>query len=87
METLYAGRPVIVSKYVGLYDYVSTHNMGWVIDTNPEEIVVSVKDYIANKEVWQLKALQMHYQIQQDFNAEKLAESYINQYKKNLNIN
>ena len=87
LETLYAGRPVIVSKYVGLCDYVSTHNMGWVIDTNPNEIVVSVKEYIANKEEWQSKALQMHNQIKKDFNSEKLAESYINQYKQSLNIN
>ncbi len=86
LETLYAGRPVIVSKYVGLCDYVSTHNMGWVINTNPDKIVVSVKDYIFNKEEWQSKALQMHNQIKRDFNSEKLAESYINQYKQSLNL-
>ena len=86
LETLYAGRPVIVSKYVGLCDYVSTHNMGWVIDTNPDEIVVSVKDYINNKKEWQSKALQIHNQVKLDFNSEKLAESYINHYKQSLNI-
>ena len=87
LETLYAGRPVILTKYVGLHDYVGANNMGWVIDTNPEEIASAVKDYVADKNVWQEKSLQMHQQILADFNQTMLAEKYISQYTKKLNLN
>ncbi len=86
LETLYAGRPVIVTKYVGLSDYVSTHNMGWVIDTNPDDIVSSVKEYITQKIFWQSKSIEMHNQIKQDYNSEELAKKYIEAYKLYLNI-
>ncbi len=87
LETLYAGRPVILTKYVGLHDYVSANNMGWVIDTKPEDIVSSVIDYASNKPLWQSKTVQMHQQILADFNQKVLAEKYINQYKEKLNLN
>ena len=87
LETLYAGRPVILTKYVGLSDYVSSHNMGWVIDTKPEDIVDAVKDYVTNKLDWQSKSLQMHHQILADFNQTVLAEKYISYYKETLNLN
>jgi len=87
LETLYAGRPVILTKYVGLSDYVSTHNMGWVIDTNPEEIVTAVKAYKSNESDWQSKSLQMHNQILADFNQTILAEKYISFYIETLNLN
>ena len=86
LETLYAGRPVILTKYVGLHDYVSANNMGWVIDTNPEEIALAVKDYAANKSLWQEKSLNMHHQILADFNQKILAEKYISQYTEKLNL-
>ena len=87
LETLYAGRPVILTKYVGLHDYVSANNMGWVIDTNPEEIATAVKEYDSNKTLWQDKSVKMHQQILKDFNQKALAEKYINQYKEKLNLN
>ena len=87
LETLYAGRPVILTKYVGLHDYVSANNMGWVIDTNPEEIATAVKEYASNKTLWQDKSVKMHQQILKDFNQRALAEKYINQYKEKLNLN
>lgn len=86
LETLYAGRPVIVTKYVGLSDYVSNHKMGWVIDTNSDDIVSSVKEYISQKSFWQSKALEMHNQIKKDYNSEELAKQYIEAYKLHLNI-
>ena len=87
LETLYAGRPVILTKYVGLHDYVSANNMGWVIDTNPNEIAECVKNYTSNKEEWQEKSVKMHNQILADFNQRMLAEKYINLYKEKLNLN
>lgn len=87
LETLYAGRPVILTKYVGLSDYVSNNNMGWVIDTNPEDIVAAVKEYATDKQRWQDKSLQMHNQILADFNQTILAEKYISYYKETLNLN
>ena len=85
LETLYAGRPVILTKYVGLSDYVSSQNMGWVIDTSPEDIVDAVKKYMTDKLDWQSKSFQMHHQILADYNQTVLAEKYISYYKENLN--
>ncbi len=82
LESLYAGRPVVVTKYVGLSDYVFNHKMGWVIDTNPDHIVSSVKEYINNKRFWQSKSLAMHHQISHDFNSEELGNQYLEAYKK-----
>ena len=86
LETLYAGRPVIVTKYVGLSDYVDAHKMGWVTDTNPDDIVSSVKEYINQKSFWQSKSLEIHNQIKKDYNSEELAKKYIEAYKLHLNI-
>ena len=87
LETLYAGRPVILTKYVGLSDYVSSQNMGWVIDTSPEDIVDAVKKYMTDKLDWQSKSFQMHHQILADYNQTVLAEKYISYYKETLNLN
>ncbi len=81
LETLYSGRPVILTKYVGLSDYVAEHNMGWVIDTKPEDIVIAVKNYMEGKFNWKEKALMMHQQIEHDFNQKFLAEQYVMNYK------
>ena len=81
LETLYAGRPVILTKYVGLSDYVADNNMGWVIDTNPEDIVSAVKKYLEAKQVWKDKAVSMHQQIEKDFNQQYLAEQYVKFYR------
>jgi glycosyltransferase involved in cell wall biosynthesis len=87
LETLYAGRPVILTKYVGLSDYVDTQKMGWVIDTNPQDIVEAVKEYSIDKPSWHSKSLQMHNQILTDFNQTILAAKYISYYKETLNLN
>ena len=84
LESLYAGRPVIVSKYVGLSDYVSKHKMGWVIDTIPSDITNSIVDYMKNIDHWEHKAIEMNNRIVEDFNEKKLAEKYIASYKKHL---
>jgi len=81
LETLYSGRPVILTKYVGLSDYVAENNMGWVIDTKPEDIVDAVKNYSEEKQVWKEKALSMHHQVEKDFNQKFLAEQYVMNYK------
>ncbi|MFP5040683.1 glycosyltransferase [Parasediminibacterium sp. JCM 36343] len=81
LETLYAGRPVIVSKHVGLSDYVEAQKMGWVIEADTGSIVNAVKQFSEQKQYWQSKSLQMHNQIQADFAITKLAEAYIDNYK------
>jgi glycosyltransferase involved in cell wall biosynthesis len=42
LESLSVGTPVLLSKHVGLADYVSKENLGWVFDLNE----VSLKDTI-----------------------------------------
>ncbi|MEY3051105.1 MAG: hypothetical protein RLY31_890 [Bacteroidota bacterium] len=44
IEALSSGTPVMVSKEVGLSDYVSSHALGWVCGVRPEEIAATLSD-------------------------------------------
>lgn len=80
LETLYAGRPVIVSKYVGLSDYVENNKMGYVIDTDPRELVLAIEKVISERPLWHEKSLEMHRKVKIDFNSNFLANEYIHAY-------
>ena len=85
LEVLYVGKPVIISKYVGLCDYVKENNFGWIIDTNSDDIVLSIENYLQNKQNWLEKQKLIHNKIIEDFNEEVLATKYIYWYSKVLN--
>ncbi len=81
LETLYVGRPVIVSKHVGLSDYVNENNFGWVVELNEVQIAESIMDYVNRKNKWLSRQESIHEQILLDFDSKKLCNSYINYYK------
>ena len=81
IESLAVGTPVLVSKYVGLSDYVAEKNMGWVCDTTVE----SIRDKLIEVQSHTKQRLDIagrsSSQIRHDFDPAVLVHEYMNMYK------
>ena len=80
IESLSVGTPVLVSKYVGLADYVAANNLGWVCDLTQNSISGCI-----NAIFEQLDKLREIRQtapniIRNDFDEKNLTEKYIGMY-------
>jgi len=80
LESLFMGKPVIVSNKVGLFDYVQFNSFGWVIENNKEDIVSSCLDYISSEQIWIDRKEEMHKQISKDFSPQLVTENYLSKY-------
>jgi glycosyltransferase involved in cell wall biosynthesis len=85
IESLSMGTAVLISTHVGLADYVSTNNLGWVF--NLDEL--SLKNTINEAARQPDKLMQIRndapLQVRADFNEEKLTQQYIAMYDQILN--
>jgi glycosyltransferase involved in cell wall biosynthesis len=85
IECLSTGTAVLVSKYVGLADYVAKNNLGWVCELDESDI----SNYINSicQESAKLSAIREHAPsiIRNDFNEERLTEKYIKMYNQIIN--
>jgi glycosyltransferase involved in cell wall biosynthesis len=84
VESLSVGTPVLISKFVGLADYVADKNLGWVTGLNIEEIktriIQAYQDIEKRKEIRTTAPLQ----INADFNDDTLVKQYVELYKEIL---
>jgi glycosyltransferase involved in cell wall biosynthesis len=82
IESLAVGTPVLVSKYVGLADYVAEKDLGWVCDTTVESLVENLEK--AHRETAKRQHISQHSsaQIRQDFDPSVLAPKYVKMYAK-----
>lgn len=84
VESLSVGTPVLISKFVGLADYVADKNLGWVTGLNIEEIKTAIiqayHDIEKRKEIRSTAPLQ----INADFNDSTLVKQYVELYKEIL---
>lgn len=84
VESLSVGTPVLISKFVGLADYVADKNLGWLTGLNIEEIKTGIiqayQDMEKRKEIRTNAPLQ----IIADFNNSTLVKQYIELYKEIL---
>jgi glycosyltransferase involved in cell wall biosynthesis len=82
IESLAMGTPVLISKKVGLADYIVEQDFGWISNTNQLELSqtlnVSCKDF-KKRELIRKIAPQ---KIRNDFNNERLVKRYIEMYTK-----
>lgn len=85
LESLFFGKPVIVSKRVGLSDYVEENNFGFVINTSSQDIVSVCLAFLEQKHIWRQKSPEMHLKVCCDFNKNAIVESYIGAYTSILN--
>ncbi len=85
IESLSVGTSVLISKYVGLADYVAENNLGWICELDPNDI----SKYINNicQESDKLSAIREHAPalIRNDFNEAALTEKYIDMYNQIIN--
>lgn len=81
IESLSIGTAVLVSKAVGLADYVSQNHLGWICETNFASVSTSINNLAGQKaEILRIKEYAPE-KISADFNYADLAERYIDMYK------
>lgn len=81
IESLSVGTPVLVSTEVGLADYVTKNNLGWVVPNNPDQLMVAIiKSFEDTQKRAQISA-KAPSQIKRDFDGTILANNYINMYR------
>jgi len=80
VESLAMGTPVLVSEQVGLADYVSTKNLGWVTSLIPAEISKMITISFAENDKRQNINSSAPSLIREDFNVQKLAAQYADMY-------
>ncbi len=81
IESLAMGTPVLISKHVGLADFVAEHNAGWVFDLNPIHIKNSIEQAAAKKEKIALIKSTGRQLIDANFGKQVLIDSYIKMYR------
>lgn len=82
VESLAMGTPVLLSKEVGLADYVIKNDLGWVVRLNSEEIanaLISSFDNVSKRTAIRSEARK---NINENFNEKKLIEEYNSMYIK-----
>jgi glycosyltransferase involved in cell wall biosynthesis len=85
IESLSMGTAVLVSKYVGLADYVAESNFGWVCELDKDDISRFIN--LIDSERAQLSTIrqQAPTQIRNDFNEENLTKKYMEMYNEITN--
>lgn len=76
VESLYMGTPVLVSKHVGLADYVEKKNLGWICELESENIktqIVTAFDSRSHRKTIRTTAQKI---IKEDFNPKNLFLQY-----------
>ncbi len=81
IESLSAGTAVLISKYVGLAEYVLQHHLGWVCDTTPVSIAEGI-DLISGR-TQELQDINTNAPelIYNDFTGDALTKQYISLYR------
>ncbi|MDB5149851.1 MAG: hypothetical protein JWQ57_3871 [Mucilaginibacter sp.] len=81
IESLSVGTPVLISEQVGLADYVTKNNLGWICQTNAASISNSINEIAKNRQV-DLNRIRNDAPriIYEDFNEDGLVKKYIDMY-------
>jgi glycosyltransferase involved in cell wall biosynthesis len=80
IESLSVGTAVLISKHVGLADYVETHDLGWVSEQDAASFNSFIKSINAGRDKLAAIRKQAPEQIRKDFDENRLREQYINMY-------
>jgi len=80
IESLSVGTPVLISRAVGLADYVSQNHLGWLCETNSASVSAAINNLVSQKaEINRIKEYAPG-KISADFNYANLAKKYIDMY-------
>lgn len=81
VESLSAGTPVMVSNKVGLHEYVSKNDLGYVCSTEANSIVETLNQIFSEKEKLGEKTKKVKAVVRKDFSTNQLVDKYISEYK------
>ncbi len=86
IESLSVGTAVLISKNVGLADYVENNNLGWICDNDGVSITNQLNTIIKSKREELTHIRQIAPQIiNADFDNSKLVNKYISMYQRIIN--
>lgn len=85
IESLSVGTPVLISKYVGLADYVATNNLGWVCELDENDISAYINKIFEEKDKLNDIRQAAPDIIRKDFDETNLTERYISMYNQIIN--
>jgi glycosyltransferase involved in cell wall biosynthesis len=82
IESLSAGTPVLISEHVGLAEYVTKNNLGWVCQTTPQSVSDAINN-IATNSMDKLTAISVNAPaiIHHDFDDDQLIKKYMEMYQ------
>jgi glycosyltransferase involved in cell wall biosynthesis len=85
IESLGVGTPVLVSKHVGLADYVTANKLGWICELDENDISAYINRIFEEKD--KLNSIRQAAPdiIRKDFDEAKLTEKYISMYNQIIN--
>lgn len=80
IESLSVGTAVLISKNVGLADYVEAHDLGWISEQDAASFSSFIKSINAGRDKLAAIRKQAPIQIRKDFDENGLTEQYIKMY-------
>jgi glycosyltransferase involved in cell wall biosynthesis len=82
IESLSVGTPVLISDQVGLFDYVTERELGWICHINPASVAWEINNIFINQRD-ELKNIRKKAPeiIYNDFNEDNLVQQYIEMYQ------
>jgi glycosyltransferase involved in cell wall biosynthesis len=80
IESLVIGTPVLITRNVGLSDYVRENDFGWICEFDEQDLQIKLKQ--ADKDIVKREHIRKEapYKIREDFSDEKLCKRYIEMY-------
>ena len=87
IESLCVGTPVLISEQVGLAEYVTENNLGWVCQTNVNSVGNAINNIAKNCQAG-LERIRKNAPdvIYDDFDSGNLVKKYVDMYKKLIKI-
>lgn len=85
VESLSLGTSVILSKSVGMSDYVESNDLGWLFDGTAEDLAQKIQIAWKDKYKRESNRIIAPQKIREDFNPQSIASQYIDMYKKITN--
>jgi glycosyltransferase involved in cell wall biosynthesis len=82
IESLSVGTPVLISREVGLADYVNKNRLGWLCETSAISVAGMIDQIVARPHELERIRQQAPNIIYTDFNAGSIVEKYIGLYTK-----
>lgn len=81
IEALSSGTPVMVSREVGLSDYVRTHALGWVCGVRPEEIAATLGAICRDRRRLEQIRTYAKEVVSREYAPRVLVQQYLGQYE------